>query len=306
MRGIKVCLILGLALLLTGFSGKIPTIMEGVYDCKPRTFTYFDLIDAGREKIPINSNIAEITGSKPDQLEVGFDSGKLREPKFGFIKLGNNEQKVWFLIGADSNNAWSEIYVDRNFDNRITAEEKVRGVETSEGRYKGCKVWNALAAIPVPVRTFFKGQNSEIQKKLYYLFAVTTFLKEDQSDLQAEVYSASFLSGELKADFGKEIKTVSFRIVDANGNGCFNDYGKDLLFIDSNFNGYFERKESRPLTEFFDYTGPGKKQIQLRLVVPAIPAKIAVIGVNQNCDCSLLEAKTDPVEEEKTESEKGI
>lgn len=295
---IKILTILCLAFLLMGFGSKAPTPSEGVSAVKLRSFTFFDLMDLVSEKVIYRSNIVELVDSKPDGLEVEPDLSKVNQYKFGIFKVGNNEQKVWFLLIRDAQNIWSEVYVDQNCDNRIILAEKIRGFQNYEGKYKSYHTNNSFSMIPAPIRVSYKGANSEIQKKLYFFISISTYSNKGDSDTMVEVLSASFLDGEMKVLSGKEFKLVKFRILDANGNGCFNDFGTDLLFIDSNNDGYFKKKEGFVLKEFIDYVGPDKVKKQLRVIIPPLPGKVAIVEAMQEFDSAQLEAVSDPKDEE--------
>jgi hypothetical protein len=292
--------ILLVALFLVGFTGKLPVINQGIYPVKIKNLTYFDL--ATRD-IDWKENFAEVVESKPESLEVEPDYSKWDEVKFGSFKFGNTDQKVWFVMGTDFEGYWTEFYIDSNHDNRITAKEKVKSFESIPGKYKGFKTKGVLSLIAVPVRVPFKGLTGKFEKTLYFFISVTSYLKKDATDTIVDALAASFLEGEAKITVGKNDKLVKFRIIDSNSNGCFNDYGKDQIFMDLNYDGYFKKNESQKLVEFFNIANKQKEQLQM--FIPPYPGKIAVGEANQDFDRSQLEPLPDKAVEVEANDSSG-
>lgn len=305
MKKYQMILVMMFTLFLMGFGGKFPGLNEGVYPVKLKNLTYFDL--AGKD-LTWDRNLAELTESKPDSLEVGLDYEKLSDVKFGGFKLGNSNKKVWFLMGKDGEGYWTEVYFDKNLDNRIDSAEKVKSFQTFDGKYKGFKTKQSFSLIPVPVKVVYKGLTGEIERNLYFFFTTTIYVKKDLSDTISEVLNASFLEGEMKVTVGSQEKLAKFRIIDANSNGCFNDYGKDLLFIDFNYDGYYRKNESQKIMEYFNYTVKSQPTKQLKMVIPPYPVKIGIVEAGKDIDLALLEPQLEkPVQSEPdTEKEENL
>jgi hypothetical protein len=291
MKKLHYMYIFGLALLMMGFTNAV-TPLEGVYDLKLKTLTYFDLIT---KDVPFQSITAELTESKPTNLDVQVDLAKLTEPTFGSIRLGNNDQKVWFVMGKGERGYWTEVYLDQNADYHITANEKIKSLQTGDINERKLKRNRAYTMVPIAIKVSYKGVNTQFQKKLYYFFYVDILSNKTESFTIAGVSDASFLDGELKVAIGKDLKLVKVRIFDIDGNGCFNDYGADMIYLDTNYDNLFKKKEGRILTEFFDYNLTPKQTKQYRLLLTPLPAKLAVIDSFQEFDRSKLEAAPDPL-----------
>jgi hypothetical protein len=162
----RVILLLGLiVLLLPGCisSGQMPVFKEGVYPLKTKVLSYLEL---SLQDIDLKANLGELTETKPDNLTVDFDYGKLNEVRFGSFKFGNNEQKTWFLMVKDSSGYWSDFYIDQNLDYHITKQEKV-SVETADGHFKGFKTISALTTVPIAIKVSYKGETKDFTKGLY-------------------------------------------------------------------------------------------------------------------------------------------
>jgi hypothetical protein len=300
----KGLLLLGLiVLLLPGCisSGPMPVFIEGVYPLKAKVLSYFEF---SSKALDLRANIAELTETKPDNLTVDFDYGKLNEVRFGSFKFGNNEQKTWFLMVKDTNGYWSDFYIDQNLDQHITKQDKI-DVQTADGRYNGFKTSAAITAVPIPIQVSYKGETKDFTKKLYFFIEIDDFSKKDLHDTLVKAFTATFFEGTVPILSGQTSRLYNFKLIDANSSGCFNDYGKDLVYLDENNEGYFQKNESHTLIEYFDSPAPDNQQKQV-IVLP-YPAKIAITKVNQNIDLTTLEPEPDqPVQTElKQKTEAG-
>lgn len=281
------------------FLKQLPLPLPGIYPLKMRTLTYFDL--ASKSLNDLGWNTAELTESKPEGLEVAFDYQKMKNVQFGRFQLGNQEGKVWFLMAQDESGKWSEFYIDQNLDMQITQKERVKSIqETGQDRYRGIDRQLELGLIPISLQIPYKGSNREFDQNLYFFVGINTFSKKDLSDIMVGLITASFLEGEFPVASGRTSKMARFRILDADANGCFNDYGTDLVFMDLNGDNYFERKESQSLKEFF-VTGSGSRRRQYEVVVPPFPVKLGVFPTDEEYDSLELEPSVTPSSSEVTQ-----
>lgn len=300
-----------LAGIVIGCSGKMPIPIEGIYPLKTKTLTIFDLYS---QEYRVTYNVAEVVEAKPEKITIDFDLERLKDYRFGSFKLGNNNQQTWFVMGKDDEGYWSEFYIDQNNDLKIKENEKIKSFQKGQDRVKGLDRSQSLTWIPVRIRVSYKGLAGEIQKNLYLFISTMVLSKNNASDLLVEAITASFLDGEIQVASGKATKRINFRLIDANGNGCFNDYGTDLIFFDLDSDGYFQQNESHKLVEFFNLRAATGDEKQLRIIIPPFPAKLAVIEADQEYDLLALEAKSDqeaedegedPVPEDKGNEGKG-
>ncbi len=298
MKKLKLLSFLLFAGIILGCSGKMPLPIEGVYPLKTKNLTIFDLYT---QEYQINSNVAEVVEARPEKITIDFDLHQLKDYRFGNFKLGNNNQQTWFVMGKDDQGYWSEFYIDQNNDLKINESEKIKSFQSGQDRVKGLNRSQSLTLIPVRVKVSYKGLAGETQKNIYLFIITTVYSKKNASDLMVEAINASFLDGEIQVASGEVKKRINFRLIDANSNGCFNDYGTDLIFFDLNSNNYYQRKESHKLVEFFNLQTITGEERQFRIIVPPYPAKIAIIGAGQEYDLVELEAKSDPEEEDETE-----
>lgn len=266
------------------FNRRLPVPLPGVYPVKVRNLTYFDLVSKDLDMLRLSQ--AELTESKPENFEVDLGETDLTEMKYGCFKFGNLDQKTWFLVGKDTDGYWSDFYIDQNMDQRIEKSERIKGFQTGRDIVRGIDRMQALSLVPVSIKVLFKGARAEFEKNLYFFIRTDGYQKNNLEDTMVTSVTASFLEGEWNVSDGRKTKTVKFRIVDANGNGCFNDFGTDYLMMDLNQDGFFRKKESDKLMEY--PVSPDKKQ-QYRVVIPPFPAKIAVVNVTDEIDPMALE-----------------
>ncbi len=285
MRKFALLLIVIVAVFLSGCSGEIPSPYEGIYQLKLKTLTIFDL---DPKNLTLYWNFAELTDSKPEELKVeeGIDYQKFQQYKFGFFRLGNNEEKVWLLMTKDSIGYWNDFYIDQNCDLTITKKEKVKSFQTNQGKDHGFITKESFSLIPISIKVNYKGFTKEYEKNLYFFISTVDYSKKDKSDPFVRIISASFLEGEVKVLKEKDEKLVSFRIIDTNGNGCFNDFGKDYIYMDLNNDGFYKKNESQTLNQFFD-SESGKKQLRLNMLPFSL--KLAIIEATADFDLSQLE-----------------
>ena len=287
-----------LVILLLSFlgAGKLPNISTGAYLVK--------MVNAGRDDYfrdfytndNQSDNEGNITDAKPEELTVAPELDKLKEMKYGSFKLGNGEKLIWFVMGKDPAGFYSKFYIDQNLDYKISAEEMVPDFETNYGMYKGLFVYSSASIqTPAPVSIAYKGVNGgEIRKKVYFYCWTGIFEKKDEANTVVKLYTVSMMQGLMKVMVGKTEKLVKFRLMDANNNGCFNDYQKDVIYMDMNMDGIYSNPESEPLSEYFDVKSDNGKK-QLHLIVLPYPGKIAVTEVTEEFDPAKLEPEPDPI-----------
>ena len=265
------------------FNRQSPVPIPGVYPVKLRNLTFFDLISKDLDMLMFCR--AELTDSKPEDLEVDLGELDLTGMKYGCFKFGNLDRKTWFVMGKDDDGYWTEFYIDQDMDQRIETKERVKGFQTGRDLVRSIRRLQALSLVPVSVKVLFKGARREFEKNLYFFIRTNSYKKDNQEDTLVVATTASFFEGEWKVAEGQKTKTVKFRIVDANGNGCFNDFETDLLIMDLNQDGYFRKKEVNQIKEY-PVTSDKK---QYRIVVPSFPAKIAVVDVTAEIEPETLE-----------------
>lgn len=279
--------------IVAGCAQKAGYIQYGVYPVKSKILTFFDLMS---KDFDLYGQTAELTESKPENLIVD-PAIPMDNPQYGSFTFGNNNVKVWFVMGQDPKGYWTEFYIDQNLDNQITPKEKVKGFETANVKENKFNVRATEGLIPVPIQVSYKGENGPFIKKLFFFLNIKEIEDPHAKGIKNEIVTfaidASFLEGEFPVQVGKTQQNCRFRIYDANGNGCFNDFGNDLLHIDLNHDGFFKKAEVFKLVEFMDRT-ENNHRTQYRLVVMPYPAKVALLNSLEEYNPADFEPASDP------------
>lgn len=290
--------LIGSMFFIGGCNQKLPASVEGIYSLKLKTLTIFDL---GSGEIPILGNIAELTDSKPEFLEVeGIDYEQLSNVKFGSFRLGNNDKKVWFLVVQNAMGYWDNLYIDQNLDYKISKKEAVKSFQTSRQRESGYNVMRAFSLIPIPIRISYKGAVKNYEKNLYFFISTEAKSKKHEHYVNVAAFNASFLEGETRVVMENAEKLYKFMILDADSNGCFNNYGKDLFFINLAGDGAFHKNEGEKLSEYFDSRGLDKKNKQLRMNLLPFSLQLAITEATGEFDLARLEPSNDETSDPKS------
>ena len=276
-------------LLMISATKLLPCI--GIYEAKPVVMREKEVFS--KERI-IHWKAAQLVDSKPVVLTLDPELEKLKGIKFGSIRLGNNEKETWLVVRKDDFDYYSEIYIDQNMDNNITIKEKLQDIDTFQVEEHGFTFnVSRTAPKPIPLLVSYKGSNGTIKKKLDFYIQTEYVLKKKSGDTSFLYFiNATAFEGRIKVTEGAGYeKDYRFRLIDANSNGCYNDFEKDYLLMDLNLVGKFKNDESQPLGEYFAVKEKGKKK-QLRLVVFPYPAKIGVFESTNDFQSIELESQT--------------
>jgi hypothetical protein len=281
-------------LLLIG-AVKLPLPTPGEYSGKFVNISKDDFFK--EDNLRQHANAAVLTDTKPDEITI--DSAlKLDKPKYGSVLFGDNDKRIYFVMTQDKDGYWTDFYIDQNLDSKITSLEKIK----NNGKWNPQKTndgWDLMETSvetdPFQITISYKGSTGEINKKLsMYLWTYDYTKKGSPETVYVSLQTVSAFEGFMKVLIGKDEKLVKYRVIDANSTGCFNNYGKNYLYLDLNFDGYFSKKEALPLYEFFDQK-VDKTTTQMRFIIPACPAKIAIAPAVDNTDIVPLEASSDDV-----------
>jgi hypothetical protein len=295
MKKLLLLLILIPALILPVYAAtKFPQVNEGVYTAK--------IVDIKANEYFANENFiyfpndATLTDSPPEDLIIDPEI-TLDKPRYGSFTMGNNNKKIWFMMAQDKNGYWTDFYLDQDLDYNITAAEKIKGLETWDPSTTGDgykKYAASVTNIPIPITISYKAANDEeILKKLNIYLWASNYYKRGAEDINLVYFATvSAVEGMFKVTVGKDEKVVKYRIIDSNSNGCFNDYGIDYIYTDSNYDGKFLKKEAQKIMELFDLTVDKKKK-QVRFILPPFPAKLAVVDALTEFDLSQLDPESD-------------
>lgn len=283
MKKVKlVLLILLLCSCLVGFSrSKPPKLSEGTYDVQRRILARFDL--ASGEMNDIKSNVAEMFDSFPENINLSFETNDMKESFYGRVLLGNTGQETWFFLGQRGEEL--VVYVDMDGDGEIGKKEQVKSFTSGVIEKKEITNFQFFTAIPIGIDVNFRNEEKTIKHKLFFFISLSLVVKDDLQEVYVSFIDASFFDGKMPIVRRGKTFSVKFRIVDGDSNGCFNDYGRDILYVDVNGDGYYVNKECWPLSEYF-FNNDNK---QIRFVVTPQPKKLLITQPEATVNRSELE-----------------
>ena len=248
--------------------------------------------------------------TKPESVTVDPEITAFKGLRYGAIRLGNNEKDVLFVMGKDDHDYYSELYVDQNFDNHITVDERVPNMDTWESK-DGNLLIHGTYTYPksVPVMVSYKRMDGEELLKRINLYIQIEYItsKNDNDTYWVGFINVNPMTGSMKFTVEPYEKTDSsghktmierrqkesqFWLVDTNSNGCYNDFQKDHILVDLNEDGKIENSEVQVLND--SYVVKAKKQkIKMQFLILPCPGKIAVIQENQDFNREELEPQSD-------------
>jgi hypothetical protein len=291
---ILIVTIIAVPLLLLG-AVEVTFPCPGTYDVQQVTLKFKDIF---KKKSITHWKSAHIVESKPTDLTVEPPIEKIKGIRYASVRLGNNEKDTWLVMGQDDAGYYSEIYLDQNLDNNITTKEKIADIDTFQVEDKGFTInIGRVYPKPIPLLVSYKGSKGEIRKKLYFYLQSEIALKKKTDTLFLSFINATALEGKITVKWFGGRNDSRVRLVDANSNGCFNDYNKDCIFMDLNA---YEKSDANkksinvlsPLYEYFNIKEKSKIK-QMRLVVLPYPAKVSVIEATEEFDPVQLEPESD-------------
>lgn len=235
--------------------------------------------------IQFNWRQATVSSVAPQEIEVPLDLSQAKKVIYASFELGNNKQVVYLAGIVNSKGNLDRLYVDLNNDLVLDESDKV-AVNFQEEE-KGTKYRSNAS----PLRTLVSYKNAagkEIKKYLHFDVVMEYNDRAQKGMIYYRVRSWFF--GECRFDERKIGQLpVKIAIVDANNDGIFGDYDQDLLFVDINYNGIFEKGEKADIKAlFYD-----KDKTQYRNYIFSWPYCLAVVPISEWKDSSIYEPKDD-------------
>ena len=263
MRASRLTLILGLLALaaLVASAAAPPTAaLPGQYALTHET---------EREKIKndgfrIYSDIG-ILSEKPDTLEVALEGTDAAKLTYGFIELGVPKDPLYLAMQKSKDQSVEALYVDANRDNKLTVEERIELKKESSYTQMEYEWQFTLALKPFVCNVNYDCADGGIITRpiaLQVHFLHNKPLKPNSSSDRhlaplIPMYSVdSWFMGTARFNGGKGEADLAFAVLDGNDNGVFNEFGRDILIVDRDGDGYFDlAKEAAPLREFNEIAG---------------------------------------------------
>lgn len=209
-------------------------------------------------KYRLSAAIEEEAGGGGQHLELVTNKGKNgalprplkeepkyhAEPLYAAIQLGVNKEKVAVVLDNSSGRklGYDILYVDVNRDGRITAAEKLIGDSRQRATTFG------------PVKLLIDSDGEKCPQ--WFVFRLYEYESQGQVLRSLSAVNTGFYQG--LVTFGNHKRLLA--VVDANGNGLYNDGMKDnhrscerLLIDDNNdgkLDGSFRSEEAQPLGRY--------------------------------------------------------
>jgi hypothetical protein len=284
MKKLRVLVVIGLLLLISGCTRGSLNINEGTYYLTP-AFNWNN----------IDINLMSDTGLKllsyytdwKEQSDLVFLIDQPRIEKYGDLMLGNHQTAFEFGI-TKKDNYIDNVYVDGDCNGGITDEEVVKlkkGGKSSKGAYDFWYSYSDELPVYVP---YLKADGTIVNKNTFLwlgFFYYDFHSKYNEIPNIVMVYKVTtHFSGEATITYKDDLKKVKFLLMDGDNNGNFNDFGTDYLLLDKNLDGKYKfSSEKQPLLELFETTvnDSGEKlKKTLRLHLFAYPEKLIITDAN--------------------------
>lgn len=246
-----------------------PVLVPGTYTVKPEGS--WALVDFPKDSYH-SEGIQIFLGEKPDKLKIELVDGRFAGYQYGRIALGNAGTVYNFIIGSQNSYFFDSLFIDQDRNGIITPKEEVK-MEEKQNVALGYtrQILEAQTKLDV---TYRLSSGEELKRTLD--ISITFFYQKTPDNL---IVFYTVKNNTLFVGSGMTGKNpVYFALVDADGNGNYNDYGVDMIFYDLNGDNRFDyTKETRVLAELQELIGMDKKKGIYRFVLGVWPTKLGVI-----------------------------
>jgi hypothetical protein len=271
-----------LGLVLTMGASFKPVFIPGVYDVKPDK--HWDIVDYPKTEYHYGK-FSTYSPYKPAHLKLELPADRFAGFQYGWFTLGNAGNVFYFVIANQRSYFYDAFYIDLDRNGVITPKEEVR-MEEKQSVALGYVFQTYEAEFQVNV-DYRLSQGKQITRPLDLKL---TFVYQKNAQ-RAEAFYILKNNTLFTGTTLSEKDPLYFAIADGDSNGCYNDFGVDIVFFDRNRDGKFEYgKESQPLAELQDIRVGRKSEIH-RLVLAPWPLKLGIINTNQAYKYSDFEPK---------------
>jgi hypothetical protein len=259
-----------------------PIFLPGVYDLKPEGT--WDLVSFPKDVYHYDK-FSTYSTSKPANLKLDFPTDRFAGFQYSRFTLGNAGNVFNFVIANQRNYFYDALYIDLDHNGVITAKEEVK-IEEKQNVALGY-VFQSFEADPKIIVDYRISGGKVIARPLDIKL---TFVYQKNSQ-RAEAFYILKNNTLMTGTTLSEKDPLYFAIADGDNNGCYNDFGNDLVFFDRNGDRKFDYvKESQPLAELQDIKVNRKTNIY-RLVLSPWPVKLGIISINQTYKLADFEPK---------------
>lgn len=262
-------IIIAVGLLLAMGAAFKPIFVPGSYDVKPDGT--WDLVQFTKDNYHIDKP-STFSMIQPDGLKLELPEGKFVAYQYGKIALGNAGNVFNFVIGNQKNYFYDTLYIDLDHNGIITTKEEVK-LEEKQNIAQGYVI--QILTADARLNVDYSLTNGKILTRP--LDMVLTFFYEKNAELTNTFYiihNNTLFTGTTLAENGSPL---FFAIADGDNNGCYNDFGTDIVFYDKNHDNKFDYvKESQTLAELQEMKGEDRKKDIYRLNLFAWPTRLVI------------------------------
>lgn len=278
------CLLPVVILFLLGWSYRMPKhLSPGVYQLEERT-TWSSLPQTAFKLV--KDDMASVA---PKDYAVAERLKKGGKTVFASFPLGNANQRVQYLALLDEKSKWQGLFVDINRDRVFDEQDQV--LLSFEENVRGSRLKYTAEPLLIPV-DYKTSAGRIIQKSLrveIYLFS-----NPDSGFVETMHRVTSWFEGEVRFAPEKGLEyPVRLALVDLNGDGNFNNFSQDAIYLDLNYNGVFEKNERASFSSLFELGEKNRQKIQYRNYVFQWPYRFAVVPVSEWESASFYEPAGD-------------
>lgn len=266
----KGCYLLFLALFILSLGATFrPVLLPGTYQVKPEGS--WEMVHFPKNSFH-NDNVFIFSSEKPEHLRLELPEGRYAGYQYGKIALGNAGTVYDFVIGNQNSYFFDSLFIDLDQNGVITLQEEVK-MDEQQNIAMGFTRQILQAQVKFDVN-YDLSSGKQIQRTLAI---VLTFFYQKTPDSLMVFYTVR--NNTLLVGTGMTSKDpIFFALVDADGNGIYNDYGVDMLLFDRNGDKRFDYvKERQVLAELQELSGLDRKKGIYRFVVPVFPEQIGIV-----------------------------
>lgn len=257
-------------LFCVGWSYRMPSYLNpGVYQLSPRTT--WSSLPASAFKLVKD----DISSAEPKDLKAAPQIKAGQKAVYASFTLGNAGQKVNYLAILDEKAKWQSLYVDVNGDNCFDEQDRVD--LSFEEQVRGNRLKYTIEPVVIPV-SYKNSAGRIIRKKLQV--DIYLFYNPNNSLVETMHRVVTWFEGEGRFSPKKGLEyPVRFALVDLNGDGNFNNFSEDAVYIDLNYDGVFGQRERVTFRSLFDLQTATGENKQYRQYVFPWPYRLAIVPV---------------------------
>lgn len=263
-------LLISLCLLLAIGASFKPVFVPGSYEVKPDGS--WDSVEFPKD-VYHTDKFSAFSQDQPANLKLEIPEGKFASYQFGRVLLGDAGTAYNFVIGNQKNFFYDTLYFDLDRNGVITVKEEVK-LDEKQNIALGY-VFQIFSADPKLKVDYRSSNGKTVTRELDIRMTFVYEKNSERANAFFLVRNSTLFTGTTLSENGSPLV---FAIADGDANGCYNDFGTDLVFYDKNRDNKFNYvKESQTLAELQEMKGPDRKKDIYRLILFPWPTKLMIV-----------------------------